>query len=156
MRNLSSYVKIYVDIDGTLVYGSMTKLMDWTWRYFHSSLIANILVFLQERFGLYKVNRKLVHILNGAPVAPIFLTARAHHPSTRLLISKILGHKTFDLVELASEDPANDKALFMLQNDAGQGTRVCLFDDTESTRKSVRILGMDAFAVEGMYEVLIQ
>ena len=43
----------------------------------------------------------------------------------------------------------------MLQND-GQGTRVCLFDDTESTRKSVRILGMDAFAVEGMYEVLIQ
>lgn len=156
MRDLSSYVKIYVDIDGTLVYGSMTKLMDWTWRSFHSSLIANILVFLQERFGLYKVNRKLVHILNEAPVAPIFLTARAHHPSTRLLISKILGHKTFDLVELASEDPANDKALFMLQNDAGQGTRVCLFDDTESTRKSVRILGIDAFAVEGMYEVLIQ
>lgn len=156
MQDLSSYVKIYVDIDGTLVYGSMTKLMDWTWRYFHSSVIANILVFLQERFGLYKVNRKLVHILNEAPVAPIFLTARAHHPSTRLLISKILGHKTFNLVELASEDPANDKALFMLQNNAGQGTRVCLFDDTESTRKSVRILGMDAFAVEGMYEVLIQ
>lgn len=156
MRDLSSYAKIYVDIDGTLVYGSMTKLMDWTWRHFHSSLIANILVFLQERFGLYKVNRKLVHILNEAPVAPIFLTARAHHPSTRLLILKILGYKTFDLVELASEDPANDKALFMLGNDAGQGTRVCLFDDTESTRKSVRILGMDAFAVEGMYEVLIQ
>ena len=156
MRDLSSYVKIYVDIDGTLVYGPMTKLMDWTWRHFHSSLIANILVFLQERFGLYKVNRKLVHILNEAPVAPIFLTARAHHPSTRLLISKILGHKTFGLVELASKDPANDKALFMLRNDAGQGTRVCLFDDTESTRKSVRILGMDAFAVEGMYEVLIQ
>lgn len=156
MRDLSSYAKIYVDIDGTLVYGSMTKLMDWAWRYFHSSLIVNILVFLQERFGLYKVNRKLVHILNEAPVAPIFLTARGHHPSTRLLISKILGHKTFDLVELASEDPANDKALFMLQNNDGQGTRVCLFDDTESTRKSARILGMDAFAVEGMYEVLIQ
>lgn len=156
MRDLSSYAKIYVDIDGTLVYGSMTKLMEWTWRHFHSSLISNILAFLQERFGLYKVNRKLVHILNEAPVAPIFLTARAHHPSTRLLILKILGHKTFDLVELASEDPANDKALFMLQNDAGQGTRVCLFDDTKSVRKSVRILGMDAFAVEGMYEVLIQ
>lgn len=155
MRNLSSYAKIYVDIDGTLVYGPMTKLMDWTWRYFHSPLIANILVFLQEKLGLYKVNRKLVHILNEAPVAPIFLTARAHHPSTRLLISRILGHKTFDLVELASEDPANDKALYMLQSD-GQGTKVCLFDDTESTRKSVRILGMDAFAVEGMYEVLIQ
>lgn len=156
MRDLSSYVKIYVDIDGTLVYGSMTKLMDWTWRYFHSPLIANILVFLQEKLGLYKVNRKLVHILNEAPVAPIFLTARAHHPSTRLLISKILGHKTFDLVELASEDPANDKALFMLGSDVGQGTKVCLFDDTENTRKSVRILGMDAFAVEGMYEVLVQ
>lgn len=155
MRDLSSYAKIYVDIDGTLVYGPMTKLMDWTWKYFHSPLIANILIFLQEKLGLYNVNRKLVHMLNEAPVAPIFLTARAHHPSTRLLISRILGHKTFDLVELASGDPANDKALFMLQS-REQGTRVCLFDDTESTRKSVRILGMDAFAVEGMYEVLIQ
>lgn len=155
MLDLSSYEKIYVDIDGTLVYGPMTKLMDWTWRYFHSPLIANILVFLQEKLGLYKVNRKLVHILNEAPVAPTFLTARAPHSSTRLLVSKILGHKTFELVELASEDPANDKALYMLQG-YGQGTRVCLFDDTESTRKAVRILGMDAFAVEGMYEVLIQ
>ena len=56
MRNLDEYDLIVSDIDDTLIYGWWTDLMHHTWNAVQSPLLSKILMFLQNKFHLYKVN----------------------------------------------------------------------------------------------------
>ena len=56
MRNLNNYDLIVSDIDDTLIYGFWTNLMHHTWNVFRSNILSAILMQLQAKFKLYKVN----------------------------------------------------------------------------------------------------
>ena len=63
MRLFNDYKIIFCDIDDTLVHGFMTDLMKVTWDKLHSNTVADLLMEVQERFNLFKVNERLRFIL---------------------------------------------------------------------------------------------
>ena len=82
MRNLDEYDLIVSDIDDTLIYGWGTDLMHHSWNLFPSLLLSKILMFLQNKFHLYKVNQKLVHMLKNTGTPLVIMTVRAANDNT--------------------------------------------------------------------------
>ena len=57
MRDLTAvYDRVYVDIDDTLIYGFWTDLMRHSWNIFRCNTLSELLMKLQFKFKLWKVN----------------------------------------------------------------------------------------------------
>ena len=107
MRNLGKYDYIFVDIDGTIIYGFYHKIMHHTWNWFRSDKLSSFLMWLQEKCKFYKVNQKLLYQLIMADAwynsKIVFLTVRAPHPSTMKMLKNIMHGIEFELVEQGSD-----------------------------------------------------
>ena len=152
MRTVKDYDIVFSDIDNTLVYGWMTDLMEITWKLFHSDLIADTLMYLQSKFGLYKVNEMVRYQLIQARNV-IFVTARKECKATHKLVEDIMG-KEFKIESLRTDNSPEDKTKFI--KEFGDGLFL-FFEDNKETRWKVmkelpNVLALDPVP---MREVLI-
>ena len=152
MRRIKDYDIVFSDIDNTLVYGWMTDLMEITWKLFHSDLIADILMYLQANFKLYKVNEMVRYQLMQARNV-VFLTARKECKATHKLIEDITD-KEFKIESLRTDNSPEDKTKFI--KEFGDGLSL-FFEDNKETRWRVmkelpNVLALDPVP---MREVLI-
>lgn len=147
MRNYSDkYKYIVCDIDDTLVYGWFTDLMRITWNIFKNNTLSDFLMYIQDKFNIYKVNQFLKYILNNYEGQIIFLTARKECNATISLIEKILEDRMSDsviVVALSTDYPEIDKVDFIC--DILPYGEVCVFDDNEKVIEECRFLDIDAF-----------
>lgn len=153
MRRVEDYDVVFSDIDNTLVYGWMTDLMEITWKLFHSDLIADILMYLQAKFKLYKVNEMVRYQLLKADNV-IFITARKDCKSTYKLIKDVMQEGCYFLKSLRTDNSPNDKTKFI--KELGEGSYL-FFEDSKATRWKVmkelpNVLALDPVP---MREVLI-
>lgn len=152
MRRIGDYNIVFSDIDNTLVYGWMTDLMEITWKLFHSDLISDILMYLQARFKLYKVNEMVRYQLLRARNV-VFLTARKECKATHKLIEDIMGRE-FKIESLRTDNSPEDKTKSI--REFGNGLFL-FFEDNKETRWKVmkelpNVLALDPVP---MREVLI-
>ena len=139
------YDKIFVDIDNTLVHGFMTDVMHITWRMFHNILLSYFLMSIQQKFRLYKVNRKLVEMLKPLRAdKTIFLTVRTGCSATNDMIRDIMG-SAFKVIALASDNGALDKAMTMEDCLTGDPHRMLLIDDSKENRDTAEMFGFSTF-----------
>lgn len=150
------YDVIYCDIDNTIVYGFMNDLMDVAWKYTHSDLIADMLMTIQAKFKLYKVNHKLVHMLKTCEKPVVFLTARKYHPSTPLLLFEVLRSNDITVVPLRTDSPAEEKVQYILNNQWCDTERFCIFDDNKKVRDLAMEYDIDAFDPTPLYEGMVK
>lgn len=149
------YDVIYCDIDNTIIYGFMNDLMDITWQMFHSDLIADILMTIQAKFKLYKVNHKLAHMLRNTITSKVFITARKYHPATFKVLDDILEFP-YDLVSLRTDNPAEDKVQYILNNQWCDTEKFCIFDDNKKVRDLAMEYDIDAFDPTPLYEGMVK
>ena len=153
MRRIGDYNIVFSDIDNTLVYGWMTDLMEITWKLFHSDLISDILMYLQAKFKLYKVNEMVRYQLLRARDV-VFLTARKECKATHKLIEDIMGRE-FLIESLRTDNSPEDKTEFIRR--FGKNGLFLFFEDNKETRWKVmkelpNVLALDPVP---MREVLI-
>ncbi len=156
VRNLTEvYDHVYIDIDDTLIYGFWTDLMSYTWNIFRCNALSELLMKLQFKFKLWKVNRKLLYMLRDQSKVT-YLTVRAPSKYTKLMLDFILmGNRNSELVELASDSGPVDKAEFMSEDVYTKGyKKVCLVDDSHLNRNMAELYGFDTIDPTGMYEKL--
>lgn len=149
------YTAVYSDIDNTIVYGFMNDLMDKTWKMFHSDFIADILMTLQTKFKLYNINHKLVKIINDSNIPLVFVTARKEHSATSELLDNIITRPYF-LVSLRTDNPAQDKVQYILNNQWCNTERFCIFDDNQKVRDLAMEYDIDAFDPTVLYEDMVK
>ena len=157
MRLFNDYKIIFCDIDDTLVHGFMTDLMKVTWDKLHSNTVADLLMEIQERFNLFKVNERLRFILKRYNGKIVFLTARRYHEATLRLLDKILG-KEYDLSSLATDTPEKDKVEEIqryMQIFTIKGDKCAIFDDNKKVRFAAGAIGIDTFDPTVMIERLV-
>ena len=153
MRTVKDYDIVFSDIDNTLVYGWMTDLMEITWKLFHSDLIADVLMYLQAQFKLYKVNEMVRYQLMQSRNV-IFVTARKECKATHKLIEDITG-KEFKIESLRTDNSPEDKTKFI--KEFGRNGLFLFLEDNKETRWRVmkelpNVLALDPVP---MREVLI-
>ena len=154
MRRIRDYDIVFSDIDNTLVYGWMTDLMEITWKLFHSDLIADILMYLQAQFKLYKVNEMVRYQLMQTKYV-IFVTARKECRATRKLIKDIMKNNYRLIRSLRTDNSPEDKTKFIKA--FGRRGLFLFFEDNKETRWKVmkelpNVLALDPVP---MREVLI-
>lgn len=154
MRRIGDYNIVFSDIDNTLVYGWMTDLMEITWKLFHSDLISDILMYLQAKFRLYKVNEMVRYQLMQARNV-IFVTARKECKATRKLIKDIMKDNYCFVQSLRTDNSPEDKTEFI--RGFGKNCLFLFFEDNKETRWRVmkelpNVLALDPVP---MREVLI-
>lgn len=142
MRNLNKYDLIISDIDDTLIYGFWTDLMHYTWKYFRSNILSAILMTLQAKLKLYKVNMKLYHMLKATESPIIFLTVRASNPATVNMLYEIMEDKHFGLIELGTDLGVQQKAE-VVENYLERFPNILFIDDNDAIRKNVAGLEVD-------------
>lgn len=153
MRSLNIYDRIYCDIDGTLIYGWFPSLMDISWKMFHSKQIAKLLMLIQSRFKLYKINEVLRYMLINTETPVVFLTARCQSDSTLNILANEVGRycKSCKVVELETDNPEVDKMIYIAKS-LDKYPKCCLFDDNKDTLTEVGTLDVDTFNATCMYE----
>lgn len=155
MNSLARYKYIYIDIDDTLIYGFWTDLMKHSWNFLHNDVVAACLMGLQYLFCLYRVNRRLVYLakeardFHGAKI--IFLTVRAPHSGTRLMLQDIMEDDDFTLIELATDAGHILKPSLILAMFKNAEASV-LIDDNDKIREECTKLGIAVLNPTGMYE----
>lgn len=158
MRNYSQEYKIlFCDIDDTLIYGFWTDIMHHTWEWFKNDTLSNILMYLQAKFKLYSVNKKLLYILKQHPFV-VFITARAPHEGTEIMLQDIMGkdNHSYILESLNAPRPYIDKISRIKSYCKLYRTdRVCLWDDNSMTRLNCAQEGIDAFDPEPMIRGIV-
>ena len=157
MRLFNDYKIIFCDIDDTLIHGFMTDLMKVTWDNLHSNAVADLLMEIQERFNLFKVNERLRFILKRYNGKIVFLTARRYHKATLRLLDKILG-KEYDLNSLATDTPEKDKIKEIqryMQTFTIKSDKCAIFDDNKKVRFAAGAIGIDTFDPTVMIERLV-
>ena len=142
MRNLNSYDLIISDIDDTLIYGPWTALMHHTWNWFRSDLLSACLMFLQQKFKLYKVNMKLFYMLKVADCPIVFLTVRKSSNATLQMLYDIMGRTPFSLIELATDFGPSQKAE-AVERYLAEFPNVLFIDDNRRIRENVAGLEVD-------------
>lgn len=162
MRDLDDYQVIFCDIDDTLVYGFWTDLMRYSWDIFKCNMLSDILMTLQRKFKLYKVNQKLKYLLLNCTTPVIFLTARKYVPATEKMLGDILEvertEKIFEVRNLATNHPARDKyneivkIIQDFQDLDVQLEHLILFDDNKDVRSLVSLLDIDVFDPTVLFE----
>lgn len=152
MRNLDQYQIIFCDIDDTLIYGFWTDLMKHTWNIFRCNKLSDILMKLQYKYKLYKVNQKLKYMLDNTATSIVFLTARKYVAETEDMLKEILAPDAiFEVRHLGTDNPAEDKYNEIvkyihnyLEMDV-ELEHLCLFDDNKGVRELVSTLEIDCF-----------
>lgn len=168
MRNFRYYDVIFVDIDDTLVYGFWTDLMAWTWSTFRNNFLSDCLMFLQEKFNIFKPNTKLLCALQDHPFVCL-VTARKESKATMRLAQKLFPKKLcvslqegdayeisksddiVNLIELGTDNPAEHKWLVAAQVMHEINMRedfvpnCCVIDDSKAVRYRFGYEGYDAF-----------
>lgn len=152
MRRIEDYDIVFSDIDNTLVYGWMTDLMEITWKLFHSDLIADILMYLQAKFKLYKVNEMVRYQLLRAGIV-VFITARKECKATHKLVEDIMSGE-FPVISLRTDNSPEEKTRYIKDL---LGGNYLFFEDSKATRWKVmkelpNVLALDPVP---MREVLI-
>ena len=154
MRTIKKYDIVFSDIDNTLVYGWMTDLMEITWKLFHSDLLADVLMYLQAKFKLYKVNEMVRYQLMQTKYV-IFVTARKECKATHKLIKDIMKNNYRLIRSLRTDNSPEDKTKFI--SEFGRRGLFLFFEDNKATRWKVmkelpNVLALDPVP---MREVLI-
>lgn len=154
MRKLKEqYDVIYTDLDNTLIYGFMTDLMDITWKHFKNQFIAEILMYIQTIFKLYKTNDKLIYQIKQSNLPVVILTARKPSPATRMLIQELdFTDQGIVLWEMESYFPSIDKINAIMDSAITQGKRPILFEDNKNTLKEAVFCDIDAVDATSYYE----
>lgn len=154
MRNLrNDYDIIFLDIDDTLIYGFWTDLMRVTWNTLKCNLISDLLMYLQDIFNIYTVNKKLVYMIKAAKLPIIFLTARKYSASTENILRKILGVDYLGgVISLQTDYPEIDKIQTMDDIAIQNGLRCCIFDDNDKVREAAAFVDIDAFDPRALFE----
>ena len=143
---------VFVDIDNTLIYGWFTELMHHTWNIFRSDLLSQVLMYLQDKLKLYKVNEKLRYSLLSDTGfhrfgKVVFLTVRAESKATIRTVNRIMtgedGFILYDVVALGSDNGHLDKAQYIYEI---YGNKKCLLiDDNQLNRDTAEKYGIDTF-----------
>lgn len=154
MRNLDEYDLIVADIDDTLIYGFWTDLMHYTWKWFQSPKLSRVLMFLQNKLKLYKVNEKLVYMLNHTGTPLIILTVRASNINTVQMLSNIL-ERDFTLYELETDFGYIVKPQ-IIEELLEDYPKVIFFEDNDLIRKEAASLEVDVVDPRLMREKLCQ
>lgn len=161
MRNLDQYQLIFCDIDDTLIYGFWTDLMKHTWNMFRCNKLSDILMKLQHKYKLYKVNQKLKYMFDNTSTPIVFLTARKYVAETEYMLQEILEHDViFEVRHLATDNPAEDKyneIIRFIHNYLDMGVeleKMCLFDDNKDVRDLIATLDIDTFDPVPMRELV--
>lgn len=165
------YDVIFCDIDDTLIYGFWTDLMRITWNIFRSNTLSDLLMWLQCKFNLYRVNTKLIHFIKNQYKPSVhknrvvFITVRKPNESTRKMLQDIFRRyrilNLFTVRELASDNAAIDKTVEALDIldylDEMEGKcNYCFIDDNKEVRESIeRNLEIDTFDPIAMREGFI-
>lgn len=154
MRNLDEYDLIVTDIDDTLIYGFWTDLMSHSWNLLQSPLVSKILMFLQNKLHLYKVNQKLVHMLKNTGTPLIVMTVRAANNNTIEMLHRILD-RDFTIYELETDYGfiVKPQIICELLQDY---PKVIFFEDNELIRSEAKELDVDVVDPVPMREKLCQ
>lgn len=149
---INDYDMIFVDIDDTLIYGWFIKFMHYEWNLFHNNFLSQLAMLIQNKFDLYKVNRKLVYSLVtprfGHQYRKVkFLTVRAESAETVKMVNKIMtgieDFPLYDVIALGSDNGHLDKAQYIYEN---HGNKKCLLiDDNDLNRATAEEFGIDTF-----------
>ena len=137
MVNIEDYNHLVVDIDDTLIYGRFVEFIDLCWRLFKSKTLAGLLMKIQQKFRLYKVNHRVAELIvksvYRSDIKVTFLTARGKSKYTKKMIGDIFSFDPdiFELVELGSDHPNYDKYDWIDENGLDD---VLLIDDNLKTR----------------------
>lgn len=142
MRNLDNYDLIVSDIDDTLVYGFWTVLMHHTWNWFRNDTLSAILMWLQAKFKIYKVNAKLHYMLTTTTTPVVFLTVRKRSDATARMLYNIMNDKPFGLIELATDLGAEQKAE-VIERYLERFPNILFIDDNKRIRDNVAGLEVD-------------
>lgn len=142
MRTFNQYDLIVCDIDDTLIYGFWTDLMHHTWNLFRSDTLSSVLMFLQEKFKLYKVNMPLLYRLLNCEVPVVFLTVRRTCPSTLRMLYDIMSPHKFSLIELGTDLGIQQKAE-VVENYLSHFPDILFIDDNKAIRDNVEGLEVD-------------
>lgn len=165
------YNVIFCDIDDTLIYGFWTDLMRVTWDIFRNNALSDILMWLQYKFNLYRVNTKLIHFIKNQynpsmyKNRVVFITARKSNESTRKMLQDIFRRyrvsNLFTVHELASSNAAIDKTAEVLDileclDEIEGECNYCFIDDNTEVRESIEHnLEIDTFDPIAMREGFI-
>ncbi len=154
MRKLEEhYDIIYTDLDNTLIYGFMTDLMDVTWNMFKSQFIAEILMYIQALFRLYKTNDKLIYQIKKSGLPVVIMTARKGSPATHLLVDQLdFADQGVCLVEMATSYPAMEKINAIIETAIEEGKRPILFEDNVKTLEEAVFCDIDVINATSYYE----
>lgn len=155
MRNLGKYDYIFVDIDGTIIYGFWHKVMHYTWELFRNNILSAILMQMQEALRLYKVNNKLLYQLIMADTwynsKIVFLTVRAKNLATKKMLDTIMDGIEYELVEQGSDFGYMTKSNY-IKPFVDEGYKCILIDDDYCNRIIADDYDIDVLDPTGMYE----
>lgn len=154
MRNLNNYDLIVSDIDDTLIYGFWTDVMHHTWNMFRSPKLSAVLMWLQAKFKLYKINMKLYHMFKCTDTQIVFLTVRAPSMSTVKMLSDIMGRTKFSLIELGTDLGVSQKAE-VVERYLERFPNILFIDDNKAIRDNVAGLEVDVIDPILMREKII-
>lgn len=154
MRNLNSYDLIVSDIDDTLIYGPWTQLMHYTWNWFRSDLLSSLLMWLQAKFKLYKINMKLFYMLKCTDTQIVFLTVRRSSAATVKMLSDIMGRTSFSLIELGTDYGVQQKAE-VVERYLERFPNILFVDDNKAIRDNISALEVDVLDPIAMREGFI-
>ena len=154
MRNLDEYDLIVSDIDDTLIYGFWTDLMHYSWNMFQSPTLSKVLMFLQNKLHLYKINQKLVHMLKNTGTPLVIMTVRAMNDNTIDMLHKILD-RDFTIYELETDYGyiVKPQIIYELLQDY---PKVIFFEDNKIIRDEAASLDVDVVDPVLMREHLCQ
>lgn len=155
MRNLNNYDLIISDIDDTLIYGFWTDLMHHSWNIFRSNLLSSVLMNLQTKFKLYKINMKLFYLMKCTDTPIVFLTVRAQNNATVKMLYDIMGRTPFGLIELGTDLGVQQKAE-VVEEYLERFPKVLFIDDNKAIRDNVAGLEVDTLDPVPMREDLCQ
>ena len=110
---------------------------------------------LQANLKLYRINHKLVRMLNESYTRIIFLTARKPHQATVKLLDDVLT-RHYGIRSLRTDTPAEDKVQEILNQQEYDTERFCIFDDNKKVRDLAMEYDIDAFDPTPLYEKMVK
>lgn len=154
MRKLNSWYNIiYTDLDNTLIYGFMTDLMDITWRMFKSQKLAEVLMYIQAIFKLYKTNDKLIYQIKQSNLPVVIMTARKPSRATQILVKDLdFEDQGVCVWEMNTRYPEVDKINAILNQVEDHDEIPILFEDNKETMERAVFCGINVMDATTYYE----
>lgn len=141
MVDLEKYNSLVIDIDDTLIEGWFIDFMDLTWRLFKSKVLSQLLMTIQAKFKLYRVNHRVAELCVKAinnNIQVYFLTTRGPNKGTIRMLYDILPVVNLNIIQLASYNASRDKFEWVQAHSIG---KFLLIDDNLKTRLKMFEIG---------------